>query len=624
MSHPLARLATLVGLLAGASCGDGEAESGTTPTPHSSGGAQAGLGRAPAPPYPGLTELPRPEDRSCAECHPGESARWLMHGMANAIGPIGKKGGDLELPSPWLQNPATGYAYRAEAMPDSGDAVQFLEARPAPAPGLPEHARALPVESRIGAGVVDLSLVLRDGDAWRFAPLEYLRHHGWSPSPQELGPDPPGLRHGITADCLSCHTPDRPPVAFPADALGDFRPGPIGCATCHGDGREHERLMRTGEFVSDPAILQPRDLSPARQVDLCARCHLEGDARIDRGSGLALPPPGVDLMAGRAVMVARTPDEDFRFVSQVRRMALSACFQESPEMSCTTCHDPHLPGRLQGRSSMLARCLRCHEGTPAHGDGAWRPALAGGREADCIDCHMPVRRPLDLLEVSIHDHFVRVVDKAPADPGPWRHLESETGDWVPFRYRPGDTGPEPAESEALVALARAVQLPSFETLSALRRLGPQPGLPQEARLRGTLEAQAGEADAAIDAFRRARALDPDDADAAIQLGTLLAQSGEAAGLAEAEALAAEVAAAFPRAAEPWRLRFLIAGVRDDAEAAKTALDEALAREPDQAILWQKLGRLQRGRGFEREAQEAFMQAYRYDPDLPGLPQDLRR
>jgi len=65
-------------------------------------------------------------------------------------------------------------------------------------------------------------------------------------------------------------------------------------------------------------------------------------------------------------------------------------------------------------------------------------------------------------------------------------------------------------------------------------------------------------------------------------------------------------------------------VRDDAEAAKTALDEALAREPDQAILWQKLGRLQRGRGFEREAQEAFMQAYRYNPDLPGLPQDLRR
>ena len=48
----------------------------------------------------------------------------------------------------------------------------------------------------------------------------------------------------------------------------------------------------------------------------------------------------------------------------------------------------------------------------------------------------------------------------------------------------------------------------------------------------------------------------------------------------------------------------------------------LERDATQAILWQKLGRMQRQQGLEEKAVASFLRAYAIDPDLPGLPQDL--
>jgi len=543
--------------------------------------------------------------------------------MANALGPFVEADGDARIPSPWMQNPQTGYAYRVDTVVGAADATQFLQRRPAPAAGLPDHERELLIDYRIGAGVHDLSLVLRDGAAWRFAPLEYFREHGWQPAPQELGPRPPGFRHGISKDCLVCHSPDRPPVAYPEDALGDFRPGPIGCAVCHGDGREHVRRMRQGGFVADSGILHPRDLSPTRQLDLCARCHLEGDARLDRGDGLRLPAAGSDLLAGRAVLVARKPEADLRFVSQVRRLALSACFQQSPEMSCTSCHDPHLPARLQGRDAMIAACLRCHDSIQAHGQDAWQPVVPAERPVDCLDCHMPQRRPLDLLKASISDHWIRVIAEEPPAPGPMRFLESPVGNWVPFRYRELDGGPDKAESRALVALGRAALLPSQASLDGLSQLPVHRHLPQENLIRGILEAQLGQLTTAEHFLRLARSKDPNDPKSGVELASVLIAQGTAAQLQEAQRLLEELRGLYPLAAAPWRLEFLLAAQGQDTTGAQAALEASISLNPDQAILWQKLGRLHRSEGREEEALGAFRKAYRWDADLPGLSLDLR-
>jgi hypothetical protein len=592
----------------------GEAELTTTPeTPAANQGQ-------PNSAYAGLTELPRPEDRVCASCHAREAAKWRLHGMANALGPLDNKSHGLFLPSPWLQNPQSGFAYQVREGKSAGQ-VEMAQERPAPAEGLPTHQRALLSDFRIGAGVADLSLVLREGDAWRFAPLEFFRHHGWAPAPQELGPGPPGFGHGITKDCLVCHSPDRPPAAYPADALGDFVPKAIGCATCHGDGKEHVALMRSGEFVADTKILHPADLPSLRQVDLCARCHLEGDARIDLGGGLSLPAPGSKLLDGRAVVVGREAKDDLRFVSQVRRLALSDCFTESPAMSCTTCHDAHLPPRLEGRSAMVQRCLSCHDGIGSHGSTGWQPSLAEGKTADCIDCHMPARRPLDLLNVSIQDHWIRVVPEAPAPLSPMRFLESASGDWVPFAY-PQEPGLEEAEQQAVLALARAALLPNANHLQELQNLPQHRPLPQEAKVRGILEAQLEQFTAAEASLREALEQPGHQAEVMEQLATVLIARGDEAALAEAAELANQLEQEFPAAPGPWRLRFLLAAKADDFAAAESALLASLDRDDTQAILWQKLGRLQRQQGQEEKAVASLMRAYAINPDLPGLPQDL--
>ncbi len=570
--------------------------------------------------YLGLSELPRPEDRVCASCHAREAAKWRLHGMANALGPLDDKSHDLSLPSPWLQNPQTGFAYQVQAgsLPNQ---LEMTQQRPAPAQGLPPHQRKLSSSFRIGAGVADLSLVLREGPAWRFAPLEFFRNHGWAPSPQELGPQAPGFGHGISKDCLVCHSPDRPPPAYPQDALGDFLPKPIGCATCHGDGREHVQLMQTGAFVADTKILHPADLPPLRQVDLCARCHLEGDARVDLGGGLALPIPGNNLLQGRAVLVGREAKDDLRFVSQVRRLALSDCFTGSPEMSCTTCHDAHLPPRLEGRSAMVQRCLTCHADVEDHGATAWQPSLAKGKTADCIDCHMPARRPLDLRNVSIQDHWIRVVQEAPAAVSPMRFLESPSGDWVPFAYAQ-EQELELAEQQAVLALVRAALLPNAQHLKALQSLPEHRPLPQEAKVRGILEAQLEQYPAAEASLREALAQPGEQSEVMEQLAMVLIARGEEAALTEAAALADQLEQDFPAAPGPWRLRFLLAAQADDYVAAEAALLASLDRDGTQAILWQKLGRLQRQQGREEKAVASLMRAYAIDPDLPGLPQDL--
>lgn len=464
-------------------------------------------------------------------------------------------------------------------------------------------------------------MVLREGDAWRFAPLEFFRHHGWAPAPQELGPGPPGFGHGITKDCLVCHSPDRPPAAYPADALGDFAPKAIGCATCHGDGKEHVALMQSGEFVADTKILHPGDLPPLRQVDLCARCHLEGDARVDLGGGLALPAAGSNLLEGRAVWVGREAKDDLRFVSQVRRLALSDCFVESPEMSCTTCHDAHLPPRLEGRSAMVQRCLSCHEGIGSHGSSCWQPPLAEGKTADCIDCHMPARRPLDLLNVSIQDHWIRVMPEAPAPVAPMRFLESAAGDWVPFAY-PQESGLNAADRQAVQALARAALLPNANHLKGLQDLTGHRPLPQEAKVRGILEAQLEQYTAAEVSLREALAQPGDHSEVMEQLATVLIARGDEAALAETASLADQLEQDFPAAPGPWRLRFLLAAKADDFAAAEAALLASLDRDNTEAILWQKLGRLQRQQGQEEKAVASLMRAYAINPDLPGLPQDL--
>jgi hypothetical protein len=65
-------------------------------------------------------------------------------------------------------------------------------------------------------------------------------------------------------------------------------------------------------------------------------------------------------------------------------LARSKCFQASPDMTCSTCHDIHKPE--PDLAAISQRCLGCHkvEMTDTHSK------VGGALTGNCVDCHMPV------------------------------------------------------------------------------------------------------------------------------------------------------------------------------------------------------------------------------------------
>ncbi|HEX9794079.1 MAG TPA: tetratricopeptide repeat protein [Planctomycetota bacterium] len=617
-------------------------------------GSCGGSDSAPDLDEPGSAALVWPADDAppgvadCRECHASVVANWLDNAMAHTLGPL-----PAELPggpaANWSVHPVSGFGYRVER--DAAGA-RIVEARPAPvgSPQLPAHRREQRLVARIGAGVHVVSLVAEENGRWTFAPLEWFPAAGFVPAPHQqfaTGGPPPGLVRPITGECLGCHTSEAVPATWPLNAFGEWRPRGIGCEACHGPGATHVARMQealaagvNSGWPEDNGIANPANFPVARQLDVCARCHLQGDARLELLPDGAPPyRPGDDLFARRAVFVDATPGEDFGFVSQVERLALSACFQESPQMSCTTCHDPHVPARLQPRERMLAKCAGCH--AQPH-----RAVPVATKGRDCVQCHMRRSQPFDLGHVAIHDHFVRVRPAPPAE-APLRALQSTDAGLVRFAYRAQDPPRLDAQQTAqLQAVAHGHLGHLSEAAAGFAQLAPPgraagtaaaPGAPQALPMlhfvRGRVLTALGRKDQAEAAYRDALRLDADLVDARLNLGWLLLEKAERArtadlstqaALEEVRALAEATARAHPLAAVPWNQIAFAARFQDRPAEAAAALDESLRRDPAQADVWRARAQTHGEAGERSAARRALLEAFRLAPDLPGLADELAR
>ena len=307
----------------------------------------------------------------CADCHAAVVRSYLGHGMARSLGPAGA------VTTGAVANPRSGVRYEiagatlTATYPDGG-------------------TRRQRVVGRIGAGLFDTSWAAAEIDGEGavtprlfFAPLETLAGHGLALSPFEHHAPSAGMDLALTPSCLTCHTtvdPVRlPGAAAPARPAAEPRPVPghhlgadafdhlqaLGCDACHGDPARHLDLFAgvAQGPKGDIGLRRLGALAPGAQRDVCARCHLQGDARLELG-----PAAGDGPIAGRIPVLVpkRTLEDDFRFVGQLERLALSACFRKSPAMTCTTCHRPHAGVAAQGVESFDAACRKCH---PAVGAG---------------------------------------------------------------------------------------------------------------------------------------------------------------------------------------------------------------------------------------------------------------
>jgi tetratricopeptide (TPR) repeat protein len=240
---------------------------------------------------------------------------------------------------------------------------------------------------------------------------------------------PPGFENGrnsrftriIGEECMSCH---NAMPAFVKNSENKFNNIPLGidCERCHGPGEVHVKEKLAGNIVDttgnnlDRTIVNPRHLSWERQIDLCQRCHLQGNSILKPGKTYRDFKPGQKLSDFWEVFMPRFAgaDKEFIMASHADRLQQSQCFIQSNKgkqaqnmpLTCITCHNPHVSVKVTGKQVFNAACNGCH--TPAQKQcSVEKNVRVAKNNNDCAGCHMPRSGTMDIPHVTVHDHYIR-------------------------------------------------------------------------------------------------------------------------------------------------------------------------------------------------------------------------
>lgn len=214
-------------------------------------------------------------------------------------------------------------------------------------------------------------------------PVSYWTELGrWVNSPGYTDGD---LNFGraVPPRCLECHASYFESTSESGSGnrynKGNYVLG-ISCARCHGPGQAHAAAQTSrAARSSGQTIINPAKLSRARQVETCALCHGGiGAGKAPAFSYVPGKPLGDYIQLG-----APGPAEEVDVHgNQVALLERSRCFQSST-MSCSTCHNVHLPQRDE--ASFSRSCLTCHK---VESCGIFQKR--GHKIAEnCVGCHMP-------------------------------------------------------------------------------------------------------------------------------------------------------------------------------------------------------------------------------------------
>jgi tetratricopeptide (TPR) repeat protein len=360
---------------------------------------------------------------ACRSCHEAVYQTFIRTGMGQSIAAATRTKSSAAFDRPPVYDKFSDLYYKPSWR---GNEMYMTEYRLSGGETL--HKRSEKVDYIIGSGQHTNSHITSVNRYLYQMPLTYYTQ-------KKKWDLPPGFENGhntrfsrkIGMECMSCHS------ALPEHVQGSENkfssvPEGINCERCHGPGSVHVNQRRTSAPVdtsryTDYSIVNPARLSVERQIDVCQRCHLQGNMVLKEGKSFADFRPGMKLSDFISVFIPRYTGADDAFImaSHADRLKQSACFIRSaarttPDSSlkpyknaltCITCHNPHVSVRETGTELFNKACLNCH--MPGSAATLSITAAHAGIKVwnDCVKCHMPTSGSTDIPHVSVHDHYIR-------------------------------------------------------------------------------------------------------------------------------------------------------------------------------------------------------------------------
>lgn len=222
----------------------------------------------------------------------------------------------------------------------------------------------------------------------------YVPEKKWVNSPGY----PPGFvlfNRNIPNGCFECHssfikkTATKPVGNYLVDYFDKQQTiYGIDCERCHGPALLHVDFHEKNPDKKNPAFISNiAGLARQEKLAMCAICH--SGARETNMSTFYYKP-------GSKLSDYLPPDDSAVDVKEIdvhgrqyQLLLASKCFMKSKELTCSSCHNPHMKEQ-DNLKNFSMRCMNCHA-NPDHSSLKMTASMQTNITNNCIDCHMPAK-----------------------------------------------------------------------------------------------------------------------------------------------------------------------------------------------------------------------------------------
>jgi len=273
------------------------------------------------------------------------------------------------------------------------------------------HKRIEKVSYIVGSGQHTNSHIININGYLHQAPITFYTQKGkWDLAPGFENGTNTRFDRKIELECITCHNGYPEFVNGSLNKYTQLKSG-IDCERCHGPGSLHVADKQAGNIIDtanaiDYTIVNPKKLSTEAQNNLCQRCHLQGVSVLQDDKTFFDFKPSETLNKTMHVFmpVHSQDEENMIMASHVERMKLSKCFINSGKMSCITCHNPHVSVKFTPPSQYNTACQKCHASS---NDCKEDIKVRNPASNNCVSCHMPKNKSIDIPHVAVTDHYIR-------------------------------------------------------------------------------------------------------------------------------------------------------------------------------------------------------------------------